>query len=83
MPYFHTKGVHSLVHDPSDGKACRLSKVDSLLPGFDSSNERIAQVGWAVINTHACEQQMRLRDVHRLITANTYAELAVRKRHQT
>ena len=58
--YFHTQGVHSLVHDTSDCKASRVSKVDSLLSGFHPSDKRIAQVWWAVINTLACEQQMRL-----------------------
>ena len=71
----NTKSVHSLVHDPSNGKACRLSKVDSLLTGFDPSDERIAQMRWTVSNTHVCKQQMRLQFVHRHVAENIHDKL--------
>ena len=60
LAVWFTKDVHSLVHDPSDGQACRLSEVDTVLPGFDPPDERIAQVWRIASNTHVCEQKMRL-----------------------
>ena len=61
------------MHDPSNGKAFPFSKVDFLLPGFDPSHKGFADVCLAIIssNTHVCEEQMRLRDVHIHITENS------------
>ena len=44
-----------------------------MLPGFNSSDERIALVYTVVSNTHVCEQQMWLRDVHRNFAETKYS----------